>query len=108
MKLANVVRSRTKMLKKKLLTDRSGNLQEQILNDAAKRMSDEIDFEILCGMLCEMGWTKVVLSPMTRETSDAIDAWLVENVSNPFETMGLVWIFEDEQDANWFSLRWLG
>jgi hypothetical protein len=95
------------MLKKKLLTDRSGDLQEQMLNDAAKRMSDEIDFEILAGMLCELGWTRVVLSPMTRETGDAIDLWVHGNIKNSHETMGLVWLFENEKDANWFKIRWL-
>lgn len=95
------------MLKKKLLTDRSGNLQEQILNDAAKRMSEEIDFEILCGMLCDIGWTKVVLSPMTWETGDTIDLWVHKNIKSPHETMGLVWIFESSQDAMWFKLRWM-
>lgn len=95
------------MLKKKLLTDRTGDLQQQILDDMSKKMSQEIDFEILCGMLTDLGWTKVVLKPMTRETSDEIDAWLVDNVSNPFETMGLVWIFESSKDAMWFKIRWL-
>ena len=96
------------MLKKKLLTDRTGDLQEQIINDAAKRMSDEIDFEILCGMLGELGWTKVILKPMTWENGALIDLWVETNVKGHFETMGLVWIFEREQDANWFKLRWLG
>jgi hypothetical protein len=95
------------MLKKKLLTDRSGDLQEQILNNAAKRMSDEIDFEILAGMLCELGWTKVVLRPIPWETGDAIDLWVHKNIKNPHETMGLVWLFENEKDANWFKIRWL-
>jgi hypothetical protein len=95
------------MLKKRLLTDRTGNLQEQIINDAAQRMSDEIDFEILCSMLCQMGWTKVILSPMTRETSDEIDLWVHKNIKNPHETMGLVWVFENSQDAMWFKIRWI-
>jgi hypothetical protein len=95
------------MLKKKLLTDRTGDLQQQILDDLGKKMSQEIDFEIMCGMLTALGWTKVVLKPMTMETSEEIDAWLVENVSNPFETMGLVWIFESSKDAMWFKIRWL-
>jgi len=95
------------MLKKKLLIDRTGDLQQQMLDEMGKRMSEEIDFEILCGMLCEMGWTKVILSPMTWETGDAIDLWVHKNIKNPHENMGLVWIFESSQDANWFTLRWM-
>jgi hypothetical protein len=82
-------------------------LEEEMLNKAGKAMSDEIDFEILCGMLKELGWRKVVLSPMTWETGAEIDAWTAKHIKGHFETMGLVWIFEDEEDANWFALRWL-
>jgi hypothetical protein len=81
-------------------------LEDQVLNDMAKRMSDEIDFEILCGMLCTLGWTKVVLRPMTGEEGTAIDQWVEQNVKGPCETMGLVWIFERAEDANWFVMRW--
>ena len=77
------------MLKKKLLTDRTGDLQQQMLDEMGKRMSEEIDFEILCGMLCEMGWTKVILSPMTWETGDAIDLWVHKNIITHMRTWDL-------------------
>ena len=83
------------------------NLEEEILNEAGSRMANEIDFEILCGMLTELGWRKIILKPMTWEAGANIDAWTAQHIKGPFETMGLVWIFEQEQDANWFALRWL-
>lgn len=95
------------MLKKKLLTDKSGELYEKMLEDAAQRLSDDIDFEILAGMYTELGWTKVVLTPMTWETSDQIDLWLQKNCQGHYIDRGLVWIFENEKDANWFKMRWL-
>jgi hypothetical protein len=70
-------------------------------------MADEIDFSILTDMLCQIGWRKVILSPMTHEDSEAVDAWTAQHVKGHFETMGLVWVFEQEEDANWFALRWL-
>ena len=82
-------------------------LEEELLNKAGKAMADEIDFEILCGMLKELGWRKVILRPMTGEDSTEVDIWTAKNVKGHFETMGLVWIFEHEDDANWFALRWL-
>jgi hypothetical protein len=96
------------MIKKKLLTDRTGNLEQNMLDEMGKRMSEEIDFEILCGMLTQIGWTKVILSPMTWETGSLIDLWVETNVKGNFETMGLVWIFENDKDAMWFKLKWLG
>jgi len=83
------------------------NIEQDIIDRAGKRMADEIDFEILAGMLCEIGWRKVVLRPMTWENGAEIDAWTAKHIKGHFETMGLVWIFELEEDANWFALRWL-
>jgi hypothetical protein len=82
-------------------------LEEEILNKAGKRMSDEIDFGILTEMLCELGWRRVILKPMIMEDSNEVDAWTARHVKGHFETMGLVWVFELEEDANWFILRWL-
>ena len=83
------------------------NIEQDIINKAGKAMSDEIDFVILTEMLCELGWRKVILRPMTWEAGANIDAWTAKHIKGPFETMGLVWIFEQEQDANWFALRWM-
>jgi hypothetical protein len=82
-------------------------LEEQIINDAGKAIANEIDFQILSDMLCEIGWRRVVLNPMTWEQGLEVDAWTEKHVKGHFETMGLVWVFEDEEDANWFALRWL-
>lgn len=83
------------------------SLEDEIANSLAESIAKEIDFEIISGMLIEMGWTKVVLRPMTWETGAEIDLWTESNVKRKFQTMGLVWIFEDPAEANWFALRWL-
>jgi hypothetical protein len=83
------------------------NLEDEIITNMATQMSKEIDFEILTGMLCELGWRKIILSPMTHEDSTEVDVWTKKHVKGHFETMGLVWVFEQEDDANWFALRWL-
>jgi hypothetical protein len=85
----------------------NNSLEDEIITKMGKRMSDEIDFEILTGMLCELGWRKIILSPMTMEDSHEVDVWTARHVKGHFETMGLVWVFEQEDDANWFALRWL-
>ena len=82
------------------------DIQEQIIADAGRQMSKEIDFQILCGFLEELGWTKVVLAPMTKEYGDAIDYWTQTQLTGNFENMGLVWIFEDKGDAINFTLKW--
>jgi hypothetical protein len=83
------------------------NLEDEVISEMSKQLCSEIDFEILTGMLCELGWRKIILSPMTMEDSYEVDEWTKRHVKGHFETMGLVWVFEYEEDANWFALRWL-
>jgi len=83
------------------------NIEQDIINQAGKRLSDEIDFQILADMLCELGWQKVILKPMSWEDGAAVDLWVEQNVKGHHQTMGLVWVFERTEDANWFALRWL-
>jgi len=83
------------------------DIEQDIINKAGKAIADEIDFGILTDMLCQIGWRKVILRPMAWEVGASIDAWTAAHIKGPFETMGLVWIFEREEDANWFALRWL-
>lgn len=85
----------------------NNSLEDEIISKMGKRMSDEIDFEILTGMLCELGWRKIILSPMTIEDGIEVDYWTAKHIKGHFETLGLVWVFEQEEDANWFALRWL-
>ena len=43
---------------------------------------------------------------MTAEHGADIDKWVSEYVRGHFETMGLVWLFEDAKDATMFILKW--
>ena len=95
------------MKKKRLLTDRSGELQEQILAEKAKELADEMDAHVLRQMLIESGWQQVVLSAMSWEESYAIDLWVEDNIKGRMWSRGLVWLFEDDRDAMWFKLKWL-
>lgn len=83
------------------------NIKDAVMDEAAKALAKEIDFEVLSSALIESGWSKVVLSPMTWEDGYAVDLWIVDNCKGRHMNMGLVWIFEDEKDASWFKLRWL-
>jgi len=82
-------------------------LEQDIITGKAQEMSNEIDREILWGMLEGMGWTRVMLPTLgSREQSIDIVIWLEENCKNSFERSGRDFIFESKKDANWFKLRW--
>ncbi len=94
------------MKKKRLLTDRSGELREQILAEKTKELADETDAQVLRQMLIDLGWQQVVLSSMDMEQSYAIDQWVEDNIKGRMWSRGLVWLFEDDRDAMWFKLKW--
>ena len=81
-------------------------LEDQILAEKAKEISDEIDFHILSEMLQGIGWVKVVLGPMTWEQGYEVDKWITENCHSAVETLGLVWLFENRDEAALFTLTW--
>ena len=91
----------------KWTVDLNKDLEYQVGNDATQSIADDIDFEIMMEMLLAIGWHKVVLRPMTWEDGATIDLWVVNNIKCSFHTRGLVWLFKDAKDANWFSVRWL-
>jgi len=83
------------------------HFEDELMDHMAKQLSDDIDFELLGGLLEDVGWSKVVLQPMTMETGDAVDLWTHKNCKGKYKTRGLVWLFEQPQDAMWFKLRWM-
>ena len=78
------------------------------MEEAATNLAREIDREILWSMLEGMGWIRVIL-PVDSSTmfKSHIKLWLDSNCKNPYETNGRDYLFEEEQDANWFKLRWM-
>jgi hypothetical protein len=82
-------------------------LEQEIVEEMATKLANEMDFHILTDMLCSIGWTRVVLKPMMMETGQEIDQWVKDYCKSGVEFMGLVWVFEDPKEAAWFTLRWL-
>ncbi len=95
------------MIKKRLLTDRSGNLLGQILEDRARDLANQIDADVYMMSLIESGWHQVVLYPMEMELSYEIDQWVESNIKGQMWNRGIVWMFENDRDAMWFKLKWL-
>jgi hypothetical protein len=82
-------------------------LEEKIAAEMGPQMAREIDREVLWGMLEGIGWTRVML-PRFVDNHHAIDItnWLEANCKRAFERSGRDFMFESQQDANWFQLRW--
>ena len=82
-------------------------LEEELLDKAGKQMANDIDREVLWGMLQGIGWTRVMLPTLGNgEKAVEIIVWLEGNCKKAYERNGRDFIFEDKRDANWFVLRW--
>lgn len=83
------------------------NLEDEIIKELGTKMQSEIDKEILWGMLVKMGWVRVLLPRFqSREHADAVIEWVEKNCYNPYERKGNEFIFENNQDAVNFILKW--
>ena len=83
-------------------------LEEEMIAKAGKEMANEIDREVLWGMLQNIGWKRVMLNRL-QDNNHAVDItlWLEENIKYPFERNGRDFLFENEKDALLFILRWV-
>jgi hypothetical protein len=83
-------------------------LEDEIAENLAKEMSDEIDFGIMKELLVESGWYVIELLTLgSREQSIDIKNWVTKNCKKGFVSRGKTFIFKSKKEAEWFSLRWL-
>jgi len=83
-------------------------LEQEMLEAKAKEMQQEMDREILWGMLKELGWTRVMLDRL-QDNNHAVNIthWLKENCQGAYERNGRDFLFELEKDASMFILKWI-
>jgi hypothetical protein len=84
-------------------------LEKEIIEAKAKEVAEEIDREVLWGMLKELGWRRVMLSSETAMIyATAIKEWLETNCIGSHEKHRSDFIFERAEDATLFILKWGG
>ncbi len=83
-------------------------LEDEIAQELASKMQSDMDFHILSDMLVDLGWTKVFVryNPPERSWVD-IKQWAEDNCKGSHQEHNGIWLFESQQDANWFTLRWV-
>ena len=80
-------------------------LEQEIADKLAKKIADQIDWNILSEILVSGGWKKVIREPLFYDAD--IQGWLDLIRIGHVRSMGNAWLFEKEQAAIMFSLRWL-
>lgn len=83
---------------------------ENLGEEVTKILQEEIDWGVLCDMMLQLGWSKVLISKATANlfysTPSTIETWVEENIKGKSRGRGTTWLFEDEKDAMWFKMRW--
>jgi hypothetical protein len=84
------------------------DIQQEITENMAREMAEEIDWEVLRSMLKECGWTEVKLEwpRMTEILAHEIKEWCHANLKGSYHGRGRTWIFSEEKDATLFILKW--
>lgn len=82
------------------------NLEDEILNHQANEMQRSIDWEIKAGMLETIGWTRVEVLTSTIEEHLEMLLWAKRNSKQSVNNRHDVFLFEDEEDAIMFKLKW--
>lgn len=83
-------------------------LDEELAEQMSKILAEEIDWETMADMLVAVGWVKVQLDWVKdRYKSIDIRVWLDDNCKGHYKNRSTTFVFEKEEDAEWFSLRWL-
>lgn len=77
------------------------------IDKAGKELSEEIDFEVLCSLLVDIGWTKVKLDTLgSNSRAWDIKDWLNTECKKEYKQRGRSFVFESKDDAAMFALTW--
>lgn len=82
-------------------------LEEELSEKMSKILAQEIDWEIMVDMIASVGWTKVELPRVDRYESIDIELWIESNCTGKHMKRSRTYVFEKQQDAEWFILKWL-
>jgi hypothetical protein len=81
-------------------------VEEDILNRISKRISEEIDNEVMITMLRQVGW-QIIHTGITENQVMEVQSWIKDNCVGNYHGYIKTWVFENPQDAFLFKLKWL-
>lgn len=88
-------------------TEMDVDLEQELMETLSKEIAKEIDEGIMLYTLLEAGWTPVKFYFKSKEHSNDVHIWLLENCKNAWHRYGSEYVFKDKKEAEWFILRWL-
>jgi len=83
------------------------DLQNNLIEKMSVELAKDMDFQILGDMLVEIGWVRLFVNYSPPERSWVkMKQWVDDNCQGAHQEHNGIWLFENQKDANWFTLRW--
>jgi hypothetical protein len=85
-----------------------GDAVEKAVKRASQELAEEMDFSVLADLFKQIGWVEVDFDPHVESIlAYEIQHWMRDNCKGQYKSRGRRFLFEREQDAAWFQIRWL-
>lgn len=83
-------------------------LEEQLDHQLSTQVSEAIDNDLYIQVLISSGWTQIKHNLMYRSIDHMLtqSTWLENNCQGRFLRVGMYMMFEQQQDAVMYKLRW--
>lgn len=84
------------------------SLQQQVMDNLAQDMSKSMDFEVLCILMSESGWSvlRVDYNSDSGQAWNTVMNWADENFEGEYKEHNGTWLIENAKDATMFALKW--
>ncbi len=85
------------------------DMHPKLVDEMSKVLAEEIDWEIMMGLLVELGYIRICMTwpeRMNEVHAHEIKEWCRANLKEDYHGRGSDWYFKSEKDATMFSLRW--
>lgn len=83
-------------------------LEEQVAHQLSTQVAEEIDNDLYIQVLISSGWTRIKHNLMYRSIDQMLvqSKWLDDNCQGGVVRVGMYLMFEQQQDAVMYKLRW--
>lgn len=84
------------------------DLEQELTDSLAQEMKKTMDFEIMADIMVTMrGYVRTEIDYGPEQSWVDVIAWVDNNCSGEYQEHNGMWLFELEEDAVLFRLKWL-
>lgn len=85
----------------------TGNLEQEMAESLGKEFQKTMDFEIMADIMVDIrGYTRLEIDYGPGQPWVDVIAWVDNNCTGEYQEHNGVWLFENEEDAIMFKLKW--